>query len=69
MEDKKTVNMIDERKVKKIAIWSAIGAAFTGFCVYRFGYRNGALATANSVQQAIIKTLVESPTTNQPTES
>jgi len=69
MEDKKTVNMIDERKIKKLAIWGGIGLVLAGIGVYRFGFRNGTVETINKVQGALIKTLVDQSTNNQPTES
>lgn len=69
MEDKKTVSMIDERKVKRLAIWGGIGLVLAGIGVYGFGFRNGSLETMNKVQGALIKTLVDASTNNQPTES
>ena len=75
MEDKKIADMVDDRRMERIIIWSAIGAAVTTVCVYALGYRTGALAAANSVQQEITIKLVEESTTDntvtfsQPKES
>ena len=69
MEDKKTVSMIDERKVKKLAIWGGIGLVLAGIGVYRFGFRNGSLTTAVNVQNAILKSCIDQSANNQPTES
>lgn len=69
MEDKKTVDMIDERKVKKLAIWGGIGLVLAGIGVYRFGFRNGSLITAVNIQNAILKSCIDQAANNQPTES